>query len=336
VDPLNPHRRALLGCLGAWPLLPVLAQAPSAPKPIRVGVLLSGTPTQWSPVADALVEGLRERGYVEGRNLTLVRRYGELDGARIRGSAAELASLDLDAIVTSCSGTTAAVVKSTGATPVIMGSLSDPVVFGFVETLARPGGRVTGRMSMSLELLPKRLEMLRALLPPSQREGARIAVLMNGKDPAHEMQWAALQPGAEALNLQLVRVAATGPAAVQAALDALADARTSALLVMSDDPTMIEHRERIAAAAIRLRLPSISGSRLYAEAGGLLTYGMDILDDFRLSAAHVVKVANGANPATLPVERPTLLQLTINMKTAAAIGVKIPHELRLRADSIIE
>ena len=328
-------RRTLLGCMAAWPLRPALAQTPAASKPIRIGVLLSGSQAQWSPAADALVEGLRERGYVEGRNLTLVRRYGELDGARIRSSAAELASLDLDAVVTSCSGTTMAVVKATGSTPVIMGSISDPVVYGLVESLARPGGKVTGRMSMSVELLPKRLEMLRLLLPPAQREGARIAILMNGKDPTHEVQWTALQAGAQTLKLQLVRVAATGSSAVQAALDGLADARCSGLLVLSDDPSMIENRARIAAAAIQLRLPSITGSRLYAEAGGLMAYGMDILDDFRLVAARVVKVAQGANPATLPVEQPTKVQLTINLKTAAAIGVTIPYELRLLADSTI-
>jgi putative tryptophan/tyrosine transport system substrate-binding protein len=328
-------RRMLLGCMGAWPLLPMLAQTPSASKPIRIGVLLSGSQAQWSLAADALVEGLREHGYVEDRNLTLLRRYGELDGARIRSSAAELASLDLDAIVTSCSGTALAVVKATGSTPVIMGSISDPVVYGLVESLARPGGKVTGRMSMSLELLPKRLEMLRLLLPPAQREGARIAILMNGKDPTHEVQWNALLAGAQTLKLQLVRVAASGSSAIQAALDGLGDARSRGLLVLSDDPSMIENRARIAAAAIHLRLPSITGSRLYAEAGGLMAYGMDILDDFRLVAAHVVKVAHGSNPATLPVEQPTKVQLTINLKTASAIGLTIPYELRLMADSTI-
>jgi putative ABC transport system substrate-binding protein len=330
------QRRQLLACLFTWPALTTICAAQSSAKPIRVGVLLSGSREQWSTIEDALVDGLRERGYVEGRNLTLLRRYGALDGARIRGSAAELAAAQVDVIVTSCTGTTRAAASAAGATPVVMGSISDPVITGLVQSFARPGGNITGRSSMSLDLLPKRLEILRALLPPPQRAGARIAVLMNGQDPAHEMQWASAQSGAEALNLKLVRIASGGPAALQAALDGLASADARALLVFGDDPTMIEYRERIAAAAIRLGLPSISGPRLYADAGGLLSYGMDDRDNFKLSAAHVVKVANGVSPATLPVERPTHFQLTVNLKTAAALGLRLPQDLLLRADTTIE
>jgi putative ABC transport system substrate-binding protein len=327
----------LLGWTLMWLCLAVPdGYAQATGKAIRVGVLLSGSEAQWSPFENALVEGLRDRGYVEGRNLTLVRRYGELQGARIRSSAAELATMHVDAIVTSCTTTTRVAASAAADTPVVMASIADPVLAGLVTSLARPGGNITGRASMSMELLPKRLEMLRMLLPESARIGARIAVLMNGKDPAHEAQWLHAEAGARALNLNLVRVEANGPAAVDAALEALAQADAKGLLVLSDDPTMIENRFRVAVAATKLGLPSISGPRVFADAGGLMTYGMDIRDDFRLSAAHVVKVANGVNPATLPIEQPTQLQLTINLRTAAALGIKIPSELLLRADATID
>jgi len=327
----------LLGCTVLWLFVGLSGvHAQTNAKPIRVGVLLSGSEAQWAPFENALVEGLRDRGYVEGRNLTLVRRYGELQGARIRSSAAELATMHVDAIVTSCTTTTRAAASAAADTPVVIASIADPVVAGLVTSLARPGGNITGRTSMSLELLPKRLEMLRTLLPESARGGARVAVLMNGNDPAHELQWRSAEAGAKALNLNLVRVEANGPAGFDAALDALARADARALLVLSDDPTMIENRGRIAATATKLGLPSVSGPRVFADAGGLMSYGMDMRDDFRLSAAHVVKVANGVSPATLPIEQPTQFQLTINLKTAAALGIRIPSELLLRADATIE
>ena len=313
-----------------------LARAQTSSKPIRVGVLLSGSQAEWAPYEAALVDGLRDRGYVEGRNLTLLRRYGDLQGARIRSSAADLASLQVNVIVTSCTTTTRVAASAAPETPVVMASIPDPVLAGLVSSLARPGGKITGRASMALELLPKRLELLRTLLPESARSGARIAVLMNGKDPAHEMQWQSAEAGARVLNLDLVRVEANGPSAVDVALDTLANANVKGVLVLSDDPTMIENRVRIAAALVKLGLPSITGSRDFADAGLLLTYGMAMRDDYRLSAAHVVKVANGVDPATLPIEQPTKFQLTINLKTAAAMGLKIPRELLLRADSVIE
>jgi ABC-type uncharacterized transport system substrate-binding protein len=205
-----------------------LANAQDAAKTLRVGVLLSGSSTQWSTFEDALVDGLRERGYVEGKNLVIVRRYGELNGTRIRNSAADLATMQLDSIVTSCTGTTRSAASAAPTTPIIMAALGDPVAAGLVASLAHPGGNITGRASSSTGLTGKRLSLLR------------------------------------------------------------------------DDPVMIENRARIAEAAIRLKLPSISSPRIYADAGGLMSCGMDTRDDFKLSAAYVVKVGTGANPPTCP------------------------------------
>ena len=312
------------------------ALAQTSSKPIRVGLLLSGSQEQWSTFEQSLVDGLRERGYTEGRNLTLVRRYGNLQGTQIRGAAAELAALHVDAIVTSCTGTTRAVASAASRTPVVMASISDPVAAGLVDSLARPGGHITGRSSMSLELVPKRLELLRALLPDSERDGARIAVLMDSRNPGHELQWRSAEQAAAVLHLTLVRVDVGSSGGFGAALEGLAQVRAKGLLVMADEPSMVEHRSRIAAEAVRQKLPLVSGPGVFAEAGGLVTYGMDMSDEFRLSAAHVVKVANGVSPATLPIEQPTLLRLTINLKTAAALGITIPREILLRADAMIE
>jgi putative ABC transport system substrate-binding protein len=326
-------RRSVLALFGATAVSGLRGEP--ATQPIRVGVLLSGSQPQWAPFEQALIDGLRDRGFVEGRNLTLVRRYGELQLGRIRGAAGELAGMQLDAIVTSCTGTTRAVVGTAAPTPVVIASLPDPVISGLAESLSRPGGRVTGRSSMSLELLPKRLELLRLVLPERERSGARVAVLLNGKDPAHEVQWQVLQTAAGVLDAALVRVEVNGPAAIESALEALPATQPRGLIVMNDDPVMIENRARIAQRALQLGLPSISGHRVYAEAGGLMSYGMDLRDDYRLVAAHVVKVAEGADPATLPIERPTRFQLTLNLRTAASIGVTLPAELRLRADETL-
>ena len=322
---------ALFFCLA---LPAVHAQIPA--KTIRIGVLLSGTETEWAPLEQALVGGLQERGYIEGSNLVLIRRYGELQGARIRSSAAELAAMHVDAIVTSCTTTTRAAASAAPVTPIVMGSMPDPVGAGFAASLNRPGGYITGRGGLGLELIAKRLEILRVLLQENARAGARVAVLMNGKDPAHEAAWRAVEPAARTLNLALVRIEANGPTGLDNALDLLARADVKALLVFSDDPVMIEFRSRIAAAAMRLGLPSISAHRLFAEAGGLISYGADVTDDFRLSAAHVVKVASGVSPATLPIEQATRFPITINLKTAAALKIKIPSELLIRADATIQ
>ncbi len=334
---LNFRRLALPGfvsmflCL-AWAGL----HAQTAIKPIRVGVLLSGSQTQWEPLQRALLDGLREQGYIEGTNLVVVRRYGELQSERILSSATELASMNVDAIVTSCTTTTRMAATAAATTPIVMGSITDPVRAGLVSSFARPGGHITGRGGLGLEMLPKRLEVLRTLLPENVRAGARIAVLMNGKDPAHEAAWEAAEPAARTLNLELIRLEANGPAGLEVALQRLASASARGLLVFSDDPVMIEFRGRIAETALRLGLPSISSPRMFAQAGGLISYGADMSDDYRLSAVHVVKVANGVNPATLPIEQPTQFPMTINLRTAAALGIKIPSELLLRADMTIQ
>lgn len=316
----------------------LVAAIPSAAaqdaKPMRIGLLLSGSSTQWSPFDDSLVEGLRERGYVEGRNLVVVRRYGELNGERIRSGAADLGAMQLDSIVTSCTATTRSAMNAAPGTPIIIAAMSDPVSAGFVASFAHPGGNITGRATASIGLTAKRLGLLREILPPEKRKGARIAVMMNSKESSHQEGLDAAMAGAKAMNLTIVPIDTSR--GMSSALDALAQEGVHGLLVFSDDPSMIENRARIAAAALKLNLPSISSPKIYADAGGLMSYGMDLRDEFKLSAAYVVKVGNGARPADLPIELPTTVEFTLNLQTAKALGLTIPSELRLQAHHVIQ
>jgi putative ABC transport system substrate-binding protein len=303
-------------------------------KPMRIGVLLTGSSTQWSPFEDALVEGLRERGYIEGRNLVVVRRYGELSEQRIRTAAADLGAMQLDAIVTSCTLTTRSAATAAPSTPIIMASRPDPVGSGLVQSLGRPGGNVTGRSSASNALIGKRLEYLREVLPAAKRDGARIAVMMNGGDASHRAALDEALTAAKALNLAIATVDTSR--GVDAALEALAQAGSQGLLIFADHPALIEHRARVADAAIRLKLPAISTARYYTDAGLLMAYGMDMRDDYKLSAAYLLKVRQRQKPADIPVELPTSPELVINLKTAAALGIVVPRELRLQAHYVIE
>jgi len=320
-------------CLLLAGLASFASHAQSTERTIRLGVLFSGSTGQWAYLDAALLTGLRDQGYVEGRNLVVVRRYWEFQtAARLKSSAAELAALKLDAIVTTCNMTTRAAMDATGSTPIVMAVVSDPVGRGLVKSLARPGGNVTGRSAQLADLEPKQLQLLRAVVP----DGARIAVLLNSRNPVHESQWREMAAAARALNMNPVRVEVRGFAGLDAALDSLAKSDVRGLMILSDDALTIEGRDRIIAAAARLRLPSVSGFPAYAEDGGLMAYGEDTAEGFRRSAAYVVKVANGANPAELPIEQPTRFELVINLKTAAALGITIPRELLARADRTIE
>jgi putative ABC transport system substrate-binding protein len=205
-----------------------------------------------------------------------------------------------------------------------------------VTSLASPGGNITGRASLSLEIVPKQLELLRDVLAESVRPGARIAILLNGREPTHRLQWESASEAAKALQLEPVRIDAGGPGGLTAALDSLPATGARGLFVFTDDPVMIENRVRISETAIRYKLPLIAGPRIFATAGALITYGMDMTEEFRQSAAYVVKVSNGTRPADLPIERPTKIELTVNQRTAAAIGVKVPREVLLRAEVVIE
>lgn len=316
---------ALLACL-AWS-----AAAAPPDKTVRVGLLLSGYPPHYVEAERAFVEGLRSVGYVEGRNLVIERRYGELQYQKMVGIARDLAAMNLDAIVTGCTGSTQAAQLATATTPVIMASVADPVGQGFVRSLARPGTNATGRSSQSRELMPKMLELLHTAVPKTER----VAVLVQTRNFAHEALWRDAVAAAAPLGLALVRIDMDGAPGLDAALDKLAKARVQAVLALPDDPPLMNLRPRVVAAVNALRLPSLFGYREFVVDGALMSYGERFADSYREIAPYVDKVVRGGKPAELPVGQPMRFELVINLKTAAALGLDVPKALLLRADETI-
>jgi putative ABC transport system substrate-binding protein len=299
--------------------------------PLRVGLLLSGFEPSYAQVEQAFLGGMRDAGFVEGRNLTVERRYAHLQPDRMAGHARDLAALNLDAIVTGCTGSTRAVQRATSRIPIVMASVADPVGQGFVRSLAQPGTNVTGRSSQSRALVPKMLELLRGAVPRARR----IAVLVNTLNTVHEPLWTDAVAAAPALGADLIRVEMRGPAELDAALARLASARADALFVLPDDPALHNLRARLVARVSALGLPSLFGMREFVDEGGLMSYGERFADTYRHAAPYVAKVTRGTNPAELPIEQPTHFELVINLRTAAALGLTIPRVVLLRASATV-
>ena len=324
---------------------PAFAQSPN--RMIRLGVLVAGTLEQRGDLDRALMEGLRVRGYVEGRNLVIERRYGhemsdrgmtenQMGDHGMTGQlprfARELADMKLDAIVTTCAPSTHAAKNATSSTPIIMASVSDPVGQGLVASLAKPGRNITGLSSQADELLPKRLELLASLLSPN----TLVAVLANSANAVHPPMWRKLQGTAERLKLRLMLVKTDDWAGLSAAFDAAIRARAEALFVLPDDPMAFNVRDRIVAFAAKHRMPDIYWASEFVEAGGLLSYGANLRDSYLDATVYIDKVVKGAKPATLPVAQPTRFELVVNQKTAKSLGLAIPPSILLRADRVIE
>jgi putative ABC transport system substrate-binding protein len=294
-----------------------------------------------------LIEGLRVRGYVEGKNLVIERRYSHemsshgmsddrMGDHGVTGQlprfARELADMKLDAIVTTCAPSTHALKNATSSTPIIMASVSDPVGQGLVTSLAKPGRNITGLSSQADELLPKRLQLLASLLPPD----TLVAVLANSRNAVHPPMWQKLKGAARKLNLRLVLVKTDDGAGLSAAFDAAIRARAKALFVLPDDPMAFNVRDRIVAFAAKHRMPDMYWASEFVEAGGLLSYGANLRDSYLAATAYIDKVVNGTRPATLPVAQPTRFELVVNQKTAKSLGLAIPQSVLLRADRVIE
>ena len=325
--------QVLLLCAAAMPVLvlPALAQAPEKSK--RLGILVSGTSGPRTHLERALLDGMRERGYVEGKNLVVERRFADGSPERLREGASELAALGLDAIVSTCSPSTNAVKRATAAsgTPIVMANVSDPVGQGLITSLARPGGSITGRSSQADETLPKMLELFSAVLP----KAARVAVLHNTRNPVHPALWRDLQQAGKALDMTLVRVDVAGPKDFPAAFDTIARGRLGAILVLPDDNMTMNFRIQLVELATTHRLPTIFGVREFVVQGGLMSYGENYAVSYRRTAGYVEKVLTGTKPGDLPVEQPTQFELVVNLKTAKALGITIPQSLLVKADEVI-
>jgi putative tryptophan/tyrosine transport system substrate-binding protein len=317
---------AILASLWAVPLAPL---AQTADKTLHVGILSSGVMENRGILDHALVEGLRDQGYVEGKNLVIERRYST---SKVKDNASELAGMNLDAVMTTCTPSTRMMKEASASTPIVMVAVSDPVRQGIVASLARPGRNVTGTSSQAEDLLAKRLESLAAVLPKT----TVVAVLGNANNPVHELGWQRLADAAKEMNVKLLKVQLGRSDDLSAAMSAAMGEKAGALFVLPDDPMMFNLRPQIVALAAQYRLPDFYWAREFVESGGLMSYGENLRASYRSAAVYMDKIKKGANPGTLPVEQPTKFELVVNMKTAQALGLTIPQSLLLRADDVIQ
>jgi putative ABC transport system substrate-binding protein len=312
-------------------VVPLAAQAQPVGKVYRIGSILTTAPNDGGHLFK-LDEGLRELGYVEGRNVVFERRFAEGRQERLPALAAELVQLKVDVIVTGSNPAIAAVKQVTATIPVVMAVSRDPVGAGFIASLARPGGNITGLANDATpEIIGKNLELLKEAAP----RVSRVAFLWNPVPPGAGTTKNAVESAARRLGLTLQSVEVRGPNEFESAFAAMVRERANGVVVATD-PVLVGPRSRVVDLAARSRLPAVYGLREFAEAGGLMSYGPNIADQFRRAAIYVDKVLKGAKPADLPVEQPTKFELVINLKTAKALGLTIPPSLLLRADQVIE
>lgn len=308
-----------------------VAAAADAARP-RIGFLSPGTSESSAVVLAGLRRGLLENGLVEGTNIAIESRFANNRFDRLSGLARELIALPVDVLVTTVTQATIAARDNTKTIPIVMIGVSDPVASGLVASLSRPGGNVTGTSGMFSEAAGKRLQLLKEVIPDARP----VAVLWNPANPTFQMQQIeATEAAARTLGIELQLFEARDPESIQKAFTEISKERVSGLNVLPD-PTFTTHAARIAALAAKARLPSVSGNGAYAEVGGLMAYGPSFTEMARGAGAIVAKILNGANPAQLPVERPTKFELVINMKVAKQIGVTVPQSLQVRADLVIE
>ncbi len=327
-------RRRFVATAAGLLLAPVAAGAQSAAKVYRLGLLstlppgTSGVQRLWEP----FFQDLRELGYVEGDNLVVERRYApEGQPDRLPALAADLVRLKVDIIVAGGSLTPFAAKSATTTIPIVFSNHGDPVGSGLVVSLARPGGNVTGLSLLSPELVGKQLELLKKAFPRI----VQMAVLWNPTSQTHPRMLNEAEAPARALGLRLERLTASGLADYDGAFAAMTRARADALLVLGD-PIFWYQRARITQLATKHRLPAMFGQREFVEAGGLMSYGANLRDNFRRVATYVDKILKGAKPGDLPIEQPTTFELVINSKTAKALGLTIPQSVLVQADQIIE
>jgi len=324
------HRRSLITGLGTILIAPTAARAQQAGKVYKIGSLSQATAGVGDRYTDAFLQGLRDSGYIEGQNFILERRYAEGRLDRLPDLAASLVALKVDAIFARSSHAVRAARNATRTIPIIAADLeSDPIAMGFVTTLAKPGGNVTGIFLDLPEVSAKHVQFLTDVVPKL----SRVAVL--GDLTINASHFEAVHEAALVRAVKVQALEVKNEMDVDRALELAIKERAGALIVFSSS-FMFLQRIKIAAAAIKNRLAAIALWREFVEVGGLMSYGADLLTLHRQCAAYVDKILQGIKPGELPVERPAKFQLALNMKTAKALGLTIPRSLLLRADQVIE
>jgi len=308
-----------------------VAQAQQPAKITRIGFL---GPTSLSTIPariDAFRQGLRDLGYVEGKNIVIEWRFAEGKLDRLSELAAELVRLKVDIIVTSSAAPTRAAKEATTTISIVMANDTDPVGNGFVASLARPGGNITGLSNFAPELSGKQLELLKETVPRL----SRVAVLGNSTQPGNALALREIELAARAFKVKLQNLDVLDPKDIETAFRAASKGRAEALLVLGG-PVLFSNRKQIIDFAVKNRLPAIYERLEHVEAGGLITYGPNINYLYRRAATYVDKILKGAKPADIPVEQPTKFELVINLKTAKQIGLTIPPNVLGRADKVIK
>jgi putative ABC transport system substrate-binding protein len=325
-------RRKFIILLGgvaiAWPFS---AGAQPSRKIPRIGVLLPGTPSSFSPRTKAFLEGLRNLGYVEGQTIAIEWKWGQDRVEVLPQLAAELVGRNVDVIVTGGTPAAKALKSATGSIPIVMAIIGDPVAAGLVDSLARPGGNATGFSIVAPDLSGKRLELLKEIA----LQISPVAVMLNTKNPQSQFELKEMQTAARALGLQLRPIQISPEDTLEQAFAAMSTASARTLIVLTD-PIFFSQRRRIVDLAARNRLPAMYFFQEFAEEGGLVSYGPSDIDLYRRSAAYVDRILKGAKPSELPVEQPTKFDLVINLKTAKALGLEIAPMLLARADKVID
>jgi putative ABC transport system substrate-binding protein len=329
---LDMRRRELLALLGGTAAWPLAARAQQRGRIRRVCVLINLAADDPEALArvTALAQGLQALGWTDGRNIRVDYRWG-VDADRVRSHAAELARLSPDVILANANPTIEELLRATRSVPIVFVAVTDPVAGGFVETLARPGGNATGFTSAEFGLSAKWLELLHDIAPRVKR----VAVLQDVGNPGGVPQFAAIQSVAPSLGVELRSLAIRDAVDMDRAIAAFASTPDSGLIV-SRTSGAIRQRELIITLAARYRLPTVYPLRLFVTGGGLLSYGPDIVDQYRQAAGYVDRILKGESPADLPVQSPTKYETAINLRAAKALGLDIPPMLLARADEVIE
>ncbi len=316
------------------PIILAAPLAPEAQQPVRVpriGILWLNPLPPTAHLVEAFRQGLRERGYVEGQNIAIEFRSAEGRLDRLPDLANELVRLNVDLILTGTTLGIQAARQATSTIPIVMGISVDPVREGFVASLARPGGNITGLSLLSPEIAGKRLQLLKEVVPKI----SRVAILWNADYTSSALLFREVEAAAPGVGVQLQSLEWRGPNGFEKAFQAATRGRAGGLIFL-DDPLTFRHRTRIVGLEAKSRLPTMHSDREFAEAGALMAYGANIADMYRRSATYVDKILKGAKPGDLPVEQPTKFELVVNLKTAKALGLTIPPSLLARADEVIQ
>jgi ABC-type uncharacterized transport system substrate-binding protein len=325
-------RRAFLGALaGGLLAAPLAAEGQQSGKVYRVGLLEVVPAASNATNLAAFRQGLKELGYAEGQDLVIEYRSADGRPERFPALAEELVRLKVDLIVTRGTPAALAAKQATATIPIVMASSGDPLTTGLVASVAHPGANVTGLSAFATEIQGKQLDLVRDVVPRI----ARIGFLFNMSNPVRQAEWKEAEPLARATGIQAQLIDVRSPRNLEAALDNAMKLRIGALIVGVDAVTQA-NRSLIAQASIKRNLPSLSREREFADAGGLMSYGVHYPDLYRRAAVYVGKILRGARPADLPVEQPSKFELVINAKAAKAIGLTLPQSLLRRADRIIE